>query len=87
MKNLKIQIIFQHNKFLIHSYLLDPHRASNFNCTAFRPPYTFISGIALTRKGYNEMPLHVMEQLPRFFALAYRVSILCIVGFSYPENL
>jgi hypothetical protein len=27
-----------------------------------------------TRKGYNGMPLHVMEQPPRFFALAYRVS-------------
>jgi hypothetical protein len=26
---------------------------------------------SLTRKGYNGMPLHVMEQPPRFFALAY----------------
>jgi hypothetical protein len=31
-----------------------------------------------TRKGYNGMPLHVMEQPPRFFALAYRVSDACI---------
>jgi hypothetical protein len=28
--------------------------------------------------GYNGMPLHVMEQPPRFFALAYRVSDACI---------
>jgi hypothetical protein len=33
---------------------------------------------SLTRKGYNGMPLHVMEQPPRFFALAYRVSDACI---------
>jgi hypothetical protein len=26
------------------------------------------------RKGYNGIPLHVMEQPPIFFALAYRVS-------------
>jgi hypothetical protein len=32
----------------------------------------------LTRKGFNGMPLHVMEQPPRFFALAYRVSDACI---------
>jgi hypothetical protein len=31
-----------------------------------------------TRKSYNGMPLHVMEQPPRFFALAYRVSDACI---------
>jgi hypothetical protein len=30
------------------------------------------------RKGYNGMPLHVMEQPPRFFALAYRASDACI---------
>jgi hypothetical protein len=29
-------------------------------------------------KGYNGMPLHVMEQPPRFFALAYRASDACI---------
>ena len=33
---------------------------------------------SLTRKGYNGMPLHVMEQPPRFFALAYRASDACI---------
>jgi hypothetical protein len=33
---------------------------------------------SLTRKGYNGMPLHVMEQPPKFFALAYRVSDACI---------
>jgi hypothetical protein len=33
---------------------------------------------SFTRKGYNGMPLHVMEQPPRFFALAYRVSDTCI---------
>jgi hypothetical protein len=33
---------------------------------------------SLTCKGYNGMPLHVMEQPPRFFALAYRVSDACI---------
>ena len=33
---------------------------------------------ALTRKGYNGMTLHVMEQPPRFFALAYRASDACI---------
>jgi hypothetical protein len=32
---------------------------------------------SLTRKGYNGMPLHVMEQPPRFFALAYRASDAC----------
>ena len=29
---------------------------------------------SITRKGFNGMPLHVMEQPPRLFALAYRVS-------------
>jgi hypothetical protein len=33
---------------------------------------------SLTRKGYSGMPLHVMKQPPRFFALAYRVSDACI---------
>ena len=33
---------------------------------------------SLTRKGYSGMPLHVMEQPPRFFALAYRASDACI---------
>ena len=32
----------------------------------------------LLAEGYNGMPLHVMEQPPRFFALAYRVSDACI---------
>jgi hypothetical protein len=37
-----------------------------------------IKPCSLTRKGYNGMPLHVMEQPPRFFALAYRASNACI---------
>jgi hypothetical protein len=34
----------------------------------------YIPKWSLTRKGYNGMPLHVMEQPLRFFALAYRAS-------------
>ena len=33
---------------------------------------------SLTCKGYNGVPLHVMEQPPRFLALAYRASDACI---------
>ena len=36
------------------------------------------SGMVYVYKGYNGMPLHVMEQPPIFVVLAYRASDACI---------
>jgi hypothetical protein len=78
VENLPIYGIYRPDK-LDHIMLYGAH----LPCSGFELTTLVVIGIenhkcSLTRKGYNGMPLHVMEQPPRFFALAYRVSDACI---------
>jgi hypothetical protein len=47
------------------------------NIYVFRSNNKTLNARLFTRKGYNGMPLHVMEQPPRFFELASRASDAC----------
>jgi hypothetical protein len=66
--------IFEPFIHILQHFVWQLSRSTNF-CFYVQLPY-------VTRKGYNGMSLHVMEQPPIFFALAYRASDACIYQYD-----